>query len=483
MSWQNYRPWPGGFSSLRWRLSASYAALVLLVTALLTGLAVHTAATISLAAQRERARVAVTGVAAAFAGALGTTTADPAQIARQQGLAAGGRVFWLGPDDRVRVDSAGDARLGGQTLPLPAELADASTPRAEIYNTGTSWVAYASTPLVIAGKPAGRLLLVRDLAALRREFTELRRRLWLLGGILTLAFIGGGFIFANSLARPLERLTLAARRMQAGELHQSVPVEGSGEMVSLATAFNDMAIRVAALDEQRRAFVADAAHELRTPLAALRALAEGMNAGPETGPEGLDGFIRQTERLSRLVDSLLTLARLDNPELHLNLVPIRVSNLIQEACWTIKPLAAARRIELQTADSPGEAWVNGDPDWLHQALVNVFDNAIRYAPSGGWVRSWVRVEGGLVLITIEDAGPGVPAEALDRLGTRFYRPAAARERSSGGSGLGLAIVREVLRRHGGNLSFTCPPGHGLCVTMTLPEASPEPVPPDSVTTS
>lgn len=471
MFWQSHRR--HSFTSLRWRLSLSYAALVLVVTALLTGVAVHTAATISLAAQREQALSAVIGVASAFSDALGVTLTDPAQAARQQGLAANGRVLWLGPDDRVRIDSFGDARLSGQLLPLPADLADPSVQRAAIYTTGDNWVAYAAAPLALNGRPAGRLLLIRDLSALRHELTELQQRLWLLGGALTLVFICVGLIFSDSLAKPLERVTLAVRRMQAGELHQSVPLAGSREMVDLATAFNDMAARVAALDEQRRSFVADAAHELRTPLASLRALAEGMNEVPGPKPEGIDGFIRQTERLGRLVGSLLTLARLDNPELRLNLAPIRMSNLVQEACWTVKPLAAARQVQLQTEDMADEAWVHGDPDWLHQALVNVLDNAIRYAPTGGWVRLAIGVEDGLARISIEDSGAGVPAEALSRLGTRFYRPAAAREHSTGGNGLGLAIVREVLRLHGGHLVFTSGAGHGLCVTMVLPVAPPE----------
>ncbi|TDA70308.1 MAG: HAMP domain-containing protein [Clostridia bacterium] len=468
---RNHRQW--GFNSLRWRLGISYAGLVLIATALLTGMAVQTAATISVAAERERALSGVKGVAAAFSDALATAAADPAQIAREQGLAAGGRVLWLGPDGRVRVDGSGDAALGGKNIPLPTGLLEASGPRAGIYDTGSTWTAYAVTPLAIAGRSAGWLLLVRDLAALRQELSALQRRLWLMGAVLALIVTAAGLVFANSLARPLERLTQAARRMQAGDLRQSVPVEGGQEVASLAAAFNDMAARVAALDEQRRAFIADAAHELRTPLAALQTLAEGMRAEPGPKPAGLDGFVRQTERLGRLVGSLLTLAHLDNPELRLNLAPIRVRNLLEEAYWTVQPLAAARQIQLQAVASAVDAWVRGDPDWLHQALVNVLDNAVRHAPSGGWVRTAVQTREGMVNITVTDAGPGVPPEALARLGTRFYRPAAARERKTGGAGLGLAIVREVLHLNGGQVTFFCPPGQGLGVTLTLPAAPAE----------
>lgn len=446
------------FSSLRWRLSLSYAVMAVVVTALLTGLAVHTAATISITAQKESALSAIAGVSAGFSDAL-STTSDPALIARQQGLAAGGRVLWLGPDGRVQVDGWGNGSLSGRFLPLPPSLTNSAVQQVVICNTGDNWVAYAAAPLLINQHQAGRLLLVRDLSPLRQEIGQLQRRLWLLGGIFTCLLAVVGLFMANSLARPLEFLTGATRRMQAGDLHQSVPATGSREMVSLAVAFNDMAVRVSKLDEQRRAFVADAAHELRTPLASLQVLAEGME---------LDAFVRQTERLGRLVDELLMLARLDNPELSIVWLPLRVSDVIQEAWWVIKPLAAARQVQLHTEEVNQQLWLQGDPDWLHQAFVNILNNAVRYAPRGGWVRLAVQCREGWLDIIIEDSGVGVPDEVLAQLGTRFYRPSSARERSTGGTGLGLAIVREIMRLHQGRLVFTSPPGQGLIVTMILP---------------
>ncbi len=457
------------FDSLRWRLGISFALLALVVTALLTGIAVYTITTISLFAQRENAVTAASGAATAFSDAITLSTTDPAQSAHQLGLAAGGRILWLGPEGIVRVDGEGDTGLAGRYLELPENLTNQDLPMAQIYTAGNRWVAYATVPLTISGRPAGSLLLIRDLEAVKKEFYELRKRLWITGTLLALTFTLLGILVAGSLSRPLEAITRAASDMQVGKLQQSVPVEGYLEITRLTEAFNDMTARVAELDEQRRAFVADAAHELRTPLAALKALAEGM----EGDQEELKGFIREIDRLTRLVNNLLTLARLDNPQLKINPVSIRVIDLLDEVLWPIKPIAVKKDIDIIFRNQKTQAWVLGDPDLLNRALVNVLDNAVRYTPEGGRVSIAVQAEGGFVHIITEDTGLGVPEETLSKLGTRFYRPSVSRDRRTGGSGLGLSIVQQIIKLHGGRLSFNSAPVKGLNVKISLPQAPPE----------
>jgi signal transduction histidine kinase len=345
--------------------------------------------------------------------------------------------------------------------------------RAAIYTADGRWTTWAVAPVTVGERTAGSILLVRDLSAVQTALAQLRARLWAVGALLALLLIPAGMLVARSLSEPLERLTAAVRRMETGELRQSVMTSGSAETTALGGAFNDMASRVAALDEQRRAFVADAAHELRTPLATLQLLADNLVPDADTEPEHLAAIRRQIARLGRLVDDLLTLARLDNPTLQIRREPLRVANLLDEADWTVGPLAARRGIELRR-NCGGFEWVYGDPDWLHHSLVNVLDNALRHASDVGWVAVSTSVAGGMVHIRVEDSGPGVPSDVLPRLGTRFFRASAARDRTSGGSGLGLSIVREVMRLSGGTLSFSCEPGHGLCVDLVLPEAPPQP---------
>lgn len=456
-------------SSLRWQLGMSYALLALVVTALLTGLTLHIGSNIILATEQRQALVAVTGAATAFREALLDPTADLSQVARQQSFASNGRILWLNADGTVRLDGFAEAALGGTKLDLPPELAQPTEPIARAYTAATGWVIYAVAPVSSPLQPASLVVLAQDISHTQRDLAQLRTTLWLLGGLLACMFAALGILYARSVTRPLDQLTIAAQQMQAGNLAQKVTPEGGDELRQLATAFNAMAASVASLDEQRRAFVANAAHELRTPLAALQALAyEMQESAAAQEPEQLAGFIRQTERLGRTVDSLLTLARLDNPDIKPRLIPIRVRNLLAEVFWVMRPVAEKSSIQLVFPDaSENEPWVLGDPDWLHRALVNILDNSIRYSPPQGWVHAEVTCTDTTVAIDISDSGSGVPGAALTELGQRFYRVSSAREQSSGGSGLGLAIVREIVELNGGQLAFASPPGKGLAVTVTL----------------
>lgn len=456
--------------SLRWQLGMSYAVLVIIVTALLTGLALRISSSITLAAESRQALAAVSGAATAFSEALTNPTADLAQVARQQSLACNGRVLWLNTDGTVRLDAFGPSELGGTRLDLPDELISGTTPIARVYNSADGWVTYATAPL----PAAGLVVLVRDISHTWHDLARLRLILWLWGSFLACGFAALGFFYARSVTRPVERLTVAARQMQAGDLEQTVLPGGSNELRQLTSAFNAMAARVAFLDEQRRAFVANAAHELRTPLAALQALAYELQASRDSQKSTLAAFVRQTERLGRTVDSLLTLARLDNPDRAARMIPIRVRNLLLEVCWVMRPMVAQRSLELILPEElENEPWILADPDWLHLALVNILENSVRYTPPLGKIRIGVSSKRDEVAIQISDSGPGVPAEALAALGDRFFRVSHAREQSNGGSGLGLAIVREIVELHSGRLVFDSPPGQGLIVTIAL-TAIPEP---------
>lgn len=467
MFW-SHKPRSTPYRSLRWQLGISYAVLALVVTALLTSLAWRIGSNLVLTAEKRQALVAVTGAATAFSEALVNPTADMSQIARQQSLATDGRILWLNTDGTVRLDAFGEADLGGIKLDLPSELIIITEPIARVYQAEGGWVTYASAPVTAASRPAGLLVLAQDISHTQQDLAELQSTLWLLGGLLACGFAVFGLIYARSVTRPLEQLTTAAQQLQAGNLAQRVMPQGSSELAQLAMSFNAMADSIASLDEERRTFVANAAHELRTPLAALQALAHEMQENTTTTQPELEAFVRQTSRLGRTIDNLLTLTRLDNPDIEKQMIPIRVRNLLSEVFWVMRPLAAKHPLELLfPAELENEPWVLGDPDWLHLALVNILENSIRYCPPHGWVSVKVSCANDTVLISISDSGPGVPESALPQLGQRFFRVSSAREQKTGGSGLGLAIVREIILLHGGDLSFSSPPGQGLSVAITL----------------
>ena len=463
---------------LRWRISGLVGGVVLLLTALLTGLGIRAMAQTQFQSARASALESVAGASQAVSTAMAAHSADLRAAVRDAARAAAGDVYWLA-GGRLRAQSAsGSPPAVVFSLPPPAY------PEVTFAVVGGTWLLVAAAPVAVvgarAGAPAtaGEVVLTRRLSGLEAELTTVQRQLWAVGAAAALLFAALGFLLASSIAAPVERLTRAARRMSAGDLGQRVSEQGAGEVAALSRTFNEMAARVAALDALRRRFVADAAHELRTPVAGMQALAESLASGTEAAglPEdvraGLLGIRRESERLSRLIQQLLALARLENPGMLLSLQRLKPGDTLGEALWLIRPLLAERGVEVRLAVDD-RAWVDADPDWLHRAVLNVLENAARYAPPGQPLDVAVRRAGGRVEIEVADRGPGVPEAELPRLGERFARLSSARERGTGGAGLGLAIVHDVIARHGGRVRFANRPGGGLVVCIELPAAAGE----------
>ncbi len=455
-------------ASLRWRISALFGLGALLLTGLLTGLSVQAISQAEFSRTQASALTAVQGVSEAFAAAIGRHAKAFGPVARSAAQAAGGAVYWL-QGGRVLA-----ASVGGPGPAIPSSLSGPAYPEATFLTPHGTWTVIAAAPLGAGLSARGEVILVRRLAAVQRELTALQRRLWAVGLLAALLFALLGFLLARSIAGPLERLTLAARRMSEGHLGQRVPPQGQGEVAVLSRVFNDMAARLAALDALRRGFVADAAHELRTPVAGIEALAESLlqtdRGLPGDVRDTLQGIAGESERLGRLVTQLLELAKLDNPDLSLDLHPLRLGDCLREALWVLGPAIAERHLDLRV--ETGEVWVLADPDWLLRAVLNVLQNAVRHSSDGEPLDVSIRGDGHRAEIVIADRGPGVPAEDLGRLGERFGRLSPSRERATGGAGLGLAIARDVLRRHQGDIAFRLREGGGLEVSLVLPETAP-----------
>lgn len=460
--------------SLRWRISGLVGGVVLLLTALLTGLGIRAMAQTQFQTARQSALESVAGASQAVSTAMAAHSGDLRTAVRNAARAAAGDVYWLAGGRLLAESAAGRPPRVVYALPPPAY------PEVTFAVAGGTWLLVAAAPVAAVGAQAGtaarasgEVVLTRRLSALETELTTVQRRLWAVGAAAALVFAALGFLLASSIAAPLERLTRAARGMSAGDLGQRVSTQGTGEVAALSRTFNEMAARVAALDALRRRFVADAAHELRTPVAGMQALAESLTAGPgaESLPEdvraSLVGIRRESERLARLIQQLLALARLENPGLAFRLRPLRAEDTVNEALWLLQPLLAERGVEATVTGDP-DAWVAADPDWLHRALLNVLENAARYAPPGLPLTVAVRRREATVEIEVKDRGPGVPEAELPRLGERFARLSSARERGTGGAGLGLAIVRDVVARHDGRVRFENPPEGGLSVLLELP---------------
>jgi signal transduction histidine kinase len=273
-------------------------------------------------------------------------------------------------------------------------------------------------------------------------------------------------IIGGAIAQPIERLTRAAERVAAGERQAPLPEPRGREVRALTRALESMRREL----EERHAlenFVADLSHELKNPVAAIRASAEVLTEGAADERDTARRFalrIRESaDKLQQLTQDLLSLARLEARGIAAQPAPIDLGTLAREAIHTHGPTATARKVRLELhADS---APVRGDPIWLRRALENLLGNAVQHTPAGGAVRVDVETKGAEVVASVSDDGPGVDAAVRDRLFERF----ATTRHGEGGTGLGLAIVRAVAELHGGRAELRESDRKGATFALVLPK--------------
>ena len=295
--------------------------------------------------------------------------------------------------------------------------------------------------------------------------------------------LGAGWWLVRLGLRPLEDVEATADSIAAGNLDQRVPgAEQSTEVGRLARALNVMLERIQAAftarlasearlkesDRHLRQFVADASHELRTPIAAVSAYAElferGAGENADDLPRVMSGIRAETARMDRLVNDLLTLARLDEG-LPMKKVPVELVSLASDAVRTATAVGPEWPVRFWAAH-PVE--VIGDQDRLRQVVDNLLANVRAHTPPGTTATVRVDQVGDDAELEVHDTGPGMPAEDAQRVFERFYRADPARARTSGGSGLGLSIVWAIVTLHGGTVTASSAPGHGMAVTVRLP---------------
>lgn len=310
------------------------------------------------------------------------------------------------------------------------------------------------------------------LTGAERTFVDSLDRSILYGALaaLAVAAIAAG-VLAYYLTRPLERLTGAANALAAGDLSHRVDAEGPVEIQRLGEAFNDMATSLSEAEELRRRLVADVAHELRNPLAGLRAQVEGMAEGVLPVDDAhMASIVDDTVYLSRLVDDLQELSAADAGRLRYEMEHV-------DLCAVARREADAASTRAQPAvdvraSSEGPLLVNGDEGRLRQVIRNLLDNALRHTEAG-LVEVVCLSEGGAAVVEVRDTGEGIPEADLPYVFERFYRADAARARRTGGSGIGLSIARRIVEDHGGNMFAGNRDEGGAVVGFRIPLAAAE----------
>lgn len=291
--------------------------------------------------------------------------------------------------------------------------------------------------------------------------------LFALGGLALCALAAA--LLATHFRRPIAELATVARRLGEARFDTRLPARRRDELGDLARVFNGLAERLDAAEHSRRQWIADTSHELRTPLSVLRGQLEALQDGvrPAT-PDNLAVLLREVMSLSRRIDELDELARADVGQLRLTLASTDVWELL---CGTADGFAEKFRsaaLSVTRTTPPVRAIANADADRLRQVFVNLLENAARYTDAGGTVALQATAADRTLRLIVDDSAPGVATEALGRLGERFFRVEALRERSSRGLGLGLALSRAIVEAHEGRLVFAPSPLGGLRAIVELP---------------
>ena len=291
------------------------------------------------------------------------------------------------------------------------------------------------------------------------------------GPLALLAAAIVGWFLARRALRPVSRMTSTAANISINHLDERIPVPpGNDELKSLAETLNDMLGRLETGVKDKRRLVANASHELQTPLAVMRTELDVYLATAELPPDAvevLESVREESDRMSRIVRNLLTLARFDDGNLRLLKQLLDLHDLALEAADSFGELARERNVKLEVAGSSTSA--PADPEYVRLVVDNLLENAIRYSGAGSTVTISTQTDGDHSVLVVADTGQGIPASAIPHLFDRFFRVESARAAENSGSGLGLAITKEIIEAHGGQIEIESELEVGTRFTVRLPK--------------
>jgi signal transduction histidine kinase len=385
----------------------------------------------------------------------------------------------------------------GQQLALKIQAEPLSNFSGSFTDPGGESFSYAAAPIGPAGEPAGYILVaVARAPVLPRLITELSWGFSLASLIALLASLLLGVLIARSIARPLQRIAAAAAAVAAGDYAHRIPESGPREIKRVAASFNLMARQVEASQKAMRDFVSNVSHELKTPLTSIQGFSQAIMEGAtqdEAGRRRAASIIHQeAARMSRLVEDLLDLARIDSGQVVMHKTPLDLAQILHNTVERLLPQAAEKEIRLARNWQELPPQVVGDGDRLAQVFTNLLDNAIRHTPKGGRVvitgktaralplvrsirpgqvqpdtSTMTTQRGDFAEVSIADTGPGIPPDDLARIFERFYQVDKSRKRGRG-TGLGLAIIKEIIEAHRGQVRAESVEGVGTRFTILLP---------------
>jgi len=376
----------------------------------------------------------------------------PGQPSSSRFVAGSGRFFTL-------VDTSGRVVLAG-----PGDQVGNLLSQGDVQN---------GLPIKVNGKIVGTMLTRQPTIRVNpaeTAFLDRVKRIYTFSaiGVIALGLLLA-FLLSRTLTRPIRELTAATHAVSVGQMEQEVPVRSRDELGELAASFNRMNAELARSTGLRRQMTADIAHELRTPVSVILGHAEAVHDGVLAPSLETFEIIRdEAGRLDSLIEDLRTLSRADAGELSIDFQAVSPAKLLEKVQAIHKQQAAQKNITLALQTESDLPEISADPGRMVQVLSNLVDNALLYTPEGGRVNLSAQVVGGDLEFRVQDSGPGIPENELERVFDRFYRSDPSRQRNEGGSGLGLAIARSIVEKHNGRIWAESQPGEGTTIVIHLP---------------
>lgn len=388
-------------------------------------------------------------------------------------------IMALNKDGRVFITSTGFEPVESQEMPDYQEALvsqDNSGKWIGSLNTGEKVMAITR---VVRDENGGLIGSVRYLVSMEKADyqTNLLIISLILAGVFVMLLITfSGVYFIRSILRPVQQVSAGAKQIARGDFDVRIEKARNDELGQLVDSINDMAGELVATERMKNDFISSVSHELRTPLTAIKGWAETLQGGadPETTEKGMGIIIRESERLSGLVEELLDFSRLQSGHMRLTVTRLDILAELDEAVYLFTERARTESKQLDYEENAVLSPVYGDVDRLRQVFVNIIDNALKYTEAGGTISVSASEADGMVQVLIRDTGCGIPAEHLSNVKKKFYKA----NQLVRGSGIGLAVADEIVAMHGGSLTLESQVGVGTGVTISLPtcatlEARPE----------
>ncbi len=338
----------------------------------------------------------------------------------------------------------------------------------DVYDTGR----YVSgVPVALDGQVIAIIFATSSAETLEAFLSDVR--IVFIFGSTVLLFIAFVAIFfaTEQLIRPLRRMVGVTESFSKGDFTERVPIDGDPEIAKLAVSINEMAMSLADLELTRRSFVANVSHELKTPMTSISGFIDGIldnTIPPERQGHYLKIVSDEVKRLSRLVVSMLNIAKIEAGEMNINLCPVDVCDTILRTVFTFEQKIESKNITIEGLESE-KIYVLADPDLLHQVAYNLIENAVKFVNEGGTMTFSFRLEDrGMVTVGVKNSGSGIPKEDIPRLFDRFYKTDKSRSMDTSGVGLGLHIVKSLVHLHGGEVAVRSEEGSFTQFMFSIP---------------